>query len=257
MGEEWKGGDIKYGVGGGQKINIMKRGIEQYKEDENLVVIFTDAYDVIALEPPAVVLKKFMDSGAKVIFSAERSCWPMPDLEGQYPEVGENEERFLNSGAYMGYITDLYDIIHMAEIDDTYDDQLYYTWLFLNEPTRNKHRMRLDTRSDIFLNMNGLLDEMKMEQSADGEGRVEWVVTKPATSSRPSFIHANGPTKLYLNSVGNYIGNTYSPEDCTLCSEKRIELDSDQVRKCTKKLLSKRILIDLMQVWMFKSNNGV
>lgn len=42
MGEEWRGGDIKKGAGGGQKINILKKSLEKYKDDENLIVVLVD-----------------------------------------------------------------------------------------------------------------------------------------------------------------------------------------------------------------------
>lgn len=209
----------------------MKRGIEKYKEDEDLIIVFTDSYDVIALEPPEVVLKKFLKTGARVLFSAEPYCWPLENLANKYPEVGENEERFLNSGAYMGYVTDLHDIMHLAEIDDQYDDQLYYTWAFLHGPTKNAHKIQLDTRSEIFLNMNGIWDKIKQERVVGEDGKVEWSLSKTTTGSHPCFVHANGPifTKLELNRIGNYIGNTFDPEYCTLCADKPIDLGDDEV----------------------------
>ena len=42
MNEEWRGGDMERDPGGGQKVNIIKKGIEKYKDDEDLIVVFTD-----------------------------------------------------------------------------------------------------------------------------------------------------------------------------------------------------------------------
>lgn len=42
MGEEWKGGDVKLYAGGGQKVNILVRELEKYKNEEKKVIIFTD-----------------------------------------------------------------------------------------------------------------------------------------------------------------------------------------------------------------------
>lgn len=42
MGEEWRGGNIKLYAGGGQKINILKKNILKYRDDENLVLLITD-----------------------------------------------------------------------------------------------------------------------------------------------------------------------------------------------------------------------
>lgn len=42
MGEEWRGGYLKLFAGGGQKINILKKNMLKYRDDENLVVLITD-----------------------------------------------------------------------------------------------------------------------------------------------------------------------------------------------------------------------
>lgn len=40
--QEWKGGDIKNTAGGGQKVNILKKELEKYKNDETTILVFTD-----------------------------------------------------------------------------------------------------------------------------------------------------------------------------------------------------------------------
>jgi len=53
--------------------------------------------------------------------------------------VESNEKRFLNSGGFMGYASDIYEMIFSKEkIEDDEDDQLFYTNIFLNETTRVK-----------------------------------------------------------------------------------------------------------------------
>jgi len=42
MDEVWKGGDVRTTTGGGFKVNLLKKGLEQYKNDEDLVIFFTD-----------------------------------------------------------------------------------------------------------------------------------------------------------------------------------------------------------------------
>ena len=44
MNEEWMGGDMRQGPGGGHKINILRKALEQYKDETNLVLMFTDRY---------------------------------------------------------------------------------------------------------------------------------------------------------------------------------------------------------------------
>lgn len=60
----------------------------------------------------------------------------------EYPEVGENEKRFLNSGGIIGYANDLYELIMFKEILDDDDDQLYFTQIFLDESLRVKKHIK-------------------------------------------------------------------------------------------------------------------
>ena len=46
MNEQWRGGDVARGPGGGHKINILKTALKEYKNDENAVIMFTDRYFV-------------------------------------------------------------------------------------------------------------------------------------------------------------------------------------------------------------------
>ena len=41
----WKGGDVRISTGGGFKVNLLKKGLEQFKDDKNLIIFFTDRYD--------------------------------------------------------------------------------------------------------------------------------------------------------------------------------------------------------------------
>jgi hypothetical protein len=50
--------------------------------------------------------------------------------------VEEGEKRFLNSGGFIGFASDIYEIISSTPIKDDDDDQLFYTNIFLNKPTR-------------------------------------------------------------------------------------------------------------------------
>ena len=46
----------------------------------------------------------------------------------------------------------------------------------------------------------------------------------------PLVIHANGPTKLFLNTLGNYIPKGWNPEDsCLNCWEDMVDLEKKKV----------------------------
>jgi hypothetical protein len=40
--EEWRGGNTKINPGGGQKVNILVRELEKYKNDKDKIIIFSD-----------------------------------------------------------------------------------------------------------------------------------------------------------------------------------------------------------------------
>ena len=155
MGEEWLGGDMAY-PGGGHKINLLKKEIEALTEDnDNLVLMFTDAYDVLVLADEQTILSRFKELDARVVFSAEPYCWPDTGLADAYPEVEEGNKRYLNSGGFIGYAKDIVGILQVREVKDTDDDQLYYTRVFLDPELRAKFNIKLDTKSFIFQNLNG------------------------------------------------------------------------------------------------------
>ena len=63
--------------------------------------------------------------------------------------------RFLNSGGFIGYAKDIYELLNVKEISNTYDDQLFYSELFVDKKLREKHQMKLDTKAEFFQNLNG------------------------------------------------------------------------------------------------------
>ena len=60
--------------------------------------------------------------------------------------------RFLNSVGFIGYAKDVYELVTAEDLEDTDDDQRYYTKLFLEE--RDKRGIKLDTKTKIFANLN-------------------------------------------------------------------------------------------------------
>lgn len=43
-GTDWTGGDIEVAPGGGQKVNLLRRAVEEYKDREDLAILVTDRY---------------------------------------------------------------------------------------------------------------------------------------------------------------------------------------------------------------------
>ncbi|CAF1569915.1 unnamed protein product [Adineta ricciae] len=219
LGQTWKGGDMKNSAGGGQKINILRENLARYKTDRTKLILFTDSYDVVFTQPPEFLLNKFKKfDSARIVFGAEDYCWPDKSLQYDYPLVESNEKRFLNSGGFIGYAWDIYEMITSKEkIEDTEDDQLFYTKIFLDEYMRTKWGIVLDKRADIFMNLNGATDEVELPILND-----EVYVRNSWTDSVPSVIHGNGPAKRSLNYLSNYIARAWSPTVGSLESKENV-----------------------------------
>ncbi|EDW70891.1 procollagen-lysine,2-oxoglutarate 5-dioxygenase [Drosophila virilis] len=223
MGEEWQGGDMK-SAGGGFKINLLRKAIEDLKDEEDTIILFTDSYDVIFTAALDEILEKFKESGAKLLFSAEKYCWPDKSLADQYPEVEGKASRFLNSGAFIGYAPQVYALLEEA-IENTGDDQLYFTKVFLDEAKRAKLGMKLDTQSRLFQNLHGAKNDVKLKVDLDSN---QGTLQNIDFMTTPLIIHGNGLSKVDLNAYGNYLAKTFSGV-CTFCLEYPLELDEQNL----------------------------
>uniref|UniRef100_UPI001EAF39FB procollagen-lysine,2-oxoglutarate 5-dioxygenase 2-like n=1 Tax=Oncorhynchus gorbuscha TaxID=8017 RepID=UPI001EAF39FB len=96
MGEEWRGGDVGRSIGGGQKVRLLKEAMEALTDQEDLVVLSVDSYDLLFAGGPEEILRKFQEANHKVLF-ADGLIWPDKRLQEKYPSV-RSGKRFLNSG---------------------------------------------------------------------------------------------------------------------------------------------------------------
>lgn len=214
LGEDWHGEDTKKTAGGGQKVRLLKSALEEYADKEDMVILFTESYDVLFASGPVELLKKFRQAKSKIVFSAETLIYPDRRLEAKYPQV-QDGKRFLGSGAFMGYATHLSKLVMDWDGLDSDSDQLFYTKIFLDPEKRGNLNITLDHRCRIFQNLNGALDEvvLKFENK-----RVR--VRNLVFDTLPVVVHGNGPTKLQLNYVGNYVPLAWTFETgCTVCKE--------------------------------------
>uniref|UniRef100_A0ACB8EEG2 Procollagen-lysine,2-oxoglutarate 5-dioxygenase 1 n=1 Tax=Sphaerodactylus townsendi TaxID=933632 RepID=A0ACB8EEG2_9SAUR len=192
----------------------VKSALEGYSDQENLVILFTESYDVVFASGPAELLKKFRQAKSKVVFSSETLIYPDRRLEAKYPQVRDGK-RFLGSGGFIGYAPYLLKLVADWQGHDSDSDQLYYTSVFLDPEKRGNINISLDHKCRIFQNLNGALDEVVLKFE---NGRVR--ARNLAFDTLPVVVHGNGPTKLQLNYLGNYIPQTWTFETgCTVCSE--------------------------------------
>lgn len=77
---------------------------------------------------------------------------------------GANFANFLRiyDAGYIGYASDLYALATHEPISDSDDDQRYFTKIFLDDDLRRDHKIKLDSKSTIFHNLNGATNEVEL-----------------------------------------------------------------------------------------------
>ncbi|XP_033841716.1 procollagen-lysine,2-oxoglutarate 5-dioxygenase 2 isoform X2 [Periophthalmus magnuspinnatus] len=219
MGDAWKGGDVGRSIGGGQKVRLLKQAMEELADQEDLVILTVDSYDLIFAGGPEEILKKFQQANHKVIFAAEGLVWPDKRLADKYPSV-RSGKRYLNSGGIIGYAPYMNRIVSQWDLHDNDDDQLFYSKIYVDPLQRLNLNMTLDHKCQIFQNLNGAVDEVLLKFGTD---RVR--VRNTAYDSLPVVVHGNGNTKMYLNYLGNYVPNAWNYEHgCSHCDEDNVDL---------------------------------
>uniref|UniRef100_A0A2K6SN18 Procollagen-lysine,2-oxoglutarate 5-dioxygenase 1 n=1 Tax=Saimiri boliviensis boliviensis TaxID=39432 RepID=A0A2K6SN18_SAIBB len=201
LGEDWNV-EKRTSAGGGQKVRLLKKALEKHADKEDLVILFTDSYDVLFASGPRELLKKFRQARSQVVFSAEELIYPDRRLEAKYPAVSDGK-RFLGSGGERpGYVAPASPraFPYCSLVPSFLQDQINIT---------------LDHRCRIFQNLDGALDEVVLKFEM---GHVR--ARNLAYDTLPVLIHGNGPTKLQLNYLGNYIPRFWTFETgCTVCDE--------------------------------------
>ncbi|XP_072281432.1 procollagen-lysine,2-oxoglutarate 5-dioxygenase 1 [Pyxicephalus adspersus] len=145
LGEEWHGE--------GQKVRLLKTALEQYADNEDQIILFTESYNDVFSAGPTELVKKFRQAKSKVVFAAEAVAYPERRLEPKYPAVIEGK-RFLGSGAFIGYAPYLHKLVADWDGADEDSDQLYYTKIFLDPVKRRQFDRCSGTRLQSMENMN-------------------------------------------------------------------------------------------------------
>lgn len=228
MGIEWRGGDMQ-STGGGYKLNLLTKALNKLEQIDQTIVLFTDGYDIVYTQPLDVIVARFRATGAGVLFGAEHFLWPDRSVEPLYPKLTMGS-RYLNSGMFIGYASNVAALLRGTDaIADTDDDQLFFTRAYLDEELRSKLKLQLDHLSTVFQNLNGAIAEVTMK--FDDNGRASLINT--AHGTEPAVFHGNGPSKMFLNTYGNYIADAFVNGDCVACQEQRIVLTESSLPTVT------------------------
>ena len=90
---------------------LMRDELAKFKNEKDLIVMFTDSYDVHIFQTASQIVKKFKSMNAKILIGAEYFCSPDSRKADRFPIVKHGEKRFLNSGGYIGYVGDVYSML--------------------------------------------------------------------------------------------------------------------------------------------------
>lgn len=197
LGLHWNGGDVANGPGGGQKINLLRPALETLPPERP--VLFVDGYDTVVTRHARDILASWREAaGEAPLFAAEVFCWPDAARAERYPAAADGSPyRFLNSGAFLGKAGDLLRIV-ADPVADGDDDQGYYTERFLS----GEHAMALDYGCRVFQCLNGALEHVRADEDRG-------LLYNGRTESWPGVIHANGPTKPWLEGEGRAVGGRW------------------------------------------------
>jgi hypothetical protein len=186
LGQKWEGF--------GSKIIWTKQWLEANKHLGYTHFFFVDGYDTAFLKSPIVKYGKLFKD--KIVFSAEKNCWPEPTLSQHYPDAN-SLFKYLNSGSYVSPVADWLEIVNRFEVSHADDDQLYFTKIFLQDK-----KIVLDYSCRIFQSY-AFTDETDLKLIP------QWGAIKNLHSdSYPCIVHFNGKcideniySMLYFNEL--------------------------------------------------------
>jgi hypothetical protein len=172
----------------GAKIKYLDEYLEANKDFDWL--IFCDALDTVTTCAPEKLVEKFQlhfDDRA-VVFSAERNCFPSPELAASYPHT-KSPYKYLNSGLFMGKRESVLDNLARmnSETKHTTQDQWTWTDAYLRRISM-WHPIVLDNKCRLFQSLHESLDDLAL----DSESRIY----NKQTLTNPLIFHGNGSTPM-------------------------------------------------------------
>lgn len=166
-----------------EKLIYVQKYIQTLPDKD--IVMFVDAYDVLILDTPESILKKFLKMDAPFVISVERFCFPYGDRASEFPK-GPTTFRYINSGSYIGYvryIKDLFKELSPFNIGD--DDQ----GLFMRHYFQYPKKYTFDAKCVLFLPLAGVIEgELQID-------RESVQVKCNETQTTPCVIHGNGGSR--------------------------------------------------------------
>ena len=190
------------------KILLMKQIVDDINQDD--IVCFVDAYDVLVFSDAEEIVRKFRASGKSILLSSELNCYP-PENRDRYDLIEyftfEQDEvagtwgtdktrcfttnyKYLNSGGYVGYAGAIKRMFQWKTADEIREmclhggDQNFFTQYFLEYALSPYTNIGLDSKQEIFQSMY----RVNLGDFAFFRGRLYNHVLR----TYPCFAHFNG-----------------------------------------------------------------
>lgn len=178
----------------GLKLKLVHDFIRANDLNDDDILLFIDAYDVLYAGKKDAILEQFRTFEKPLVFGAETACSPDSSLVDRYPSSPSGFQ-FLNSGLFIGRVSALRDCFRDYVFDDSVNDQLWWTHKFLERPDL----IELDYTNKIFLNCHAV----NKHDILLTEGQITY------KDRHPFFLHFNGTSKAIMNRYAKLDPNPY------------------------------------------------
>jgi hypothetical protein len=175
--------------GNGTKLLRLQEYITKLQDDE--IVMFIDAYDVLIVADKEVILQKFLNLHTPFLMSAEKNCYPYAELADAYPTTS-SPFRYINSGGFIGYVRNLKEWLENLSpfiLNQGDQGQITKNWF------KNQMVFSIDTSCEIFLSLYGV------QNKEVGIHLRKQTLRCLTTGSEPCAVHANGNSFEIWNRV--------------------------------------------------------
>jgi len=196
LGDKFPSVRIGHDKGMGYKVILLRQYLDFLPESD--YVLFTDAHDIRIIESHEEIMARYFHFGTKIVFAAEKNCWPQKALESQYRTRGPY--KYLNSGGFIGEVGALKVFIdeNFQNVSGMTDDQVFYTNLFLKFQT-DRTQVQLDTRCTIFQCLHLAMEDIDQES-----------LENTVTGTSPLVWHSNGYLHQFF--MEKLCGLPYTPQ---------------------------------------------
>ncbi|MCP4400819.1 MAG: hypothetical protein GY801_26395 [bacterium] len=170
------------------------------------IVLCTDGYDVLYTQSESVILSRFANFDAPLVFGGEKNCYHhFPDSKEYFEQAGEaGLYRYLNSGLMIGYVGAIQlmfkDILGLETSLKLEFSQAKRIVGFFNDQSiygryacRNPGKIMVDTHADLFWTLTD--EKFDLDRYADiSPGGIRNLESE----THPCLVHVSHRRKFYL-----------------------------------------------------------